>query len=132
MNQSDPTDHVLAAIASLLDQPESRSAPENPVPDDTPAGPERSGAEGYCKFGPGPIAAIRFKWSVRREPNGNCYVDETIGESSAPVIAGPMSEDEAIKFVDDRESNARLRFETIRREMRGGAGARVSEIAEDI
>ena len=125
MNQSDPTDHVLAAIASLLDHPDSRSGLERPVTDDIPVGPERSGAEGYCKFGPGPMAAIRFKWSVRREDSGEYYVDETIGENSAPVITGPMSGDEAVKFVDDRESDARRRFETLRREMSGGGAAQL-------
>jgi hypothetical protein len=66
------------------------------------------------------MAAIRFKWSVRREDSGEYYVDETIGENSAPVITGPMSGDEAVKFVDDRESDARRRFETLRKEMSGG------------
>ena len=123
MSQSDPTDHVLAAIASLLDHPESRGGPEKPVAEDMPAGSERSGAEGYCKFGPGPMAAIRFKWSVRRENSGEYYVDETIGEHSAPLITGPMSGDEAVRFVDDRESDVRQRFETLRREMSSGAAA---------
>jgi hypothetical protein len=123
LHQSDPTDHVLAAIASLLDHPESRSGPEKPVVEDISAGPERSGAEGYFKFGPGPVAALRFKWSVRRESSGRYYVDETIGEHSAPLITGPMSGDEAIRFVDERESDLRGRFETLRKEMTGGAAA---------
>lgn len=121
MNQSDPTDHVLAAIASLLDHPESRTGSDKPVVEDISAGPERSGAEGYFKFGPGPIAAIRFKWSVRRENSGEYYVDETIGEHSAPLITGPMSGDEAVRFVDDRESDVRRRFETLRKEMSSSA-----------
>ena len=123
MHQRDPTDHVLAAIASLLDQPETPGGPERPHVQDISAGPERSGAEGYFKFGPGPVAALRFKWSVRRESSGTYYVDETIGEHSAPVIAGPMSGDEAIRFVDERESDLRRRFETLRKEMSGGAAA---------
>ena len=31
MTQSDPTDHALAAIASILDRPESHRDPEKPV-----------------------------------------------------------------------------------------------------
>jgi hypothetical protein len=41
------------------------------------------------------------------------------------VITGPMSGDEAVKFVDDRESDARRRFETLRKEMSGGAAAQL-------
>ena len=41
-------------------------------------------------IGPGPMAAIRFKWTVRLD-NGDYYVDETIGENSAPLVTGPMS-----------------------------------------
>ena len=40
-------------------------------------------AHGYSKVGPGPMAAIRFKWTVRAD-NGEYYVDETIGENSDP------------------------------------------------
>ena len=74
-------------------------------------------AEGYSKVGPGPMAAIRFKWTVRREANGEYYVDETIGENSAPVVSGPLTPDAAIRFVDDRASEARERFEQLRSEM---------------
>ena len=37
------------------------------------------------------MAAIRFKWTVRREDNGEYYVDETIGENAAPVVSGPLA-----------------------------------------
>ena len=53
------------------------------------------------KFGPGPMAAIRFKWTVRREDNGEYYVDETIGENSTPIVSGPMTRDAAIRMVDE-------------------------------
>ncbi len=33
-------------------------------------------------MGPGPMETIRFKWTVRREGNGQYFVDETIGENS--------------------------------------------------
>ena len=52
--------------------------------------PELIEADGYYKVGPGPMAAIRFKWTVRREDNGEYYVDETIGENSTPIVSGPM------------------------------------------
>jgi hypothetical protein len=74
-------------------------------------------ADGYSKFGPGPLAAIRFKWSVRRENDDAYYVDETIGENSAPVVTGPMTANAAIELVNDRESEARKRFEQIKSEM---------------
>lgn len=122
MTQSDPTDHALAAIASILDHPEPQRGPERSA-ETTPIAPERSDADGYFKVGPGPMAAIRFKWTVRRADHGQYYVDETIGENSLPVVSGPMSGDAAVKFVDDRESEARQRFEALRSEMAGRSAA---------
>jgi len=123
LNQSDPTDHALAAIASILDHPETQREPEKSAVEEQPVAPEPIEAEGYSKIGPGPMAAIRFRWTVRREANDEYYVDETIGENSAPVVSGPLAPDEAIRFVDDRESEARERFEQIRTEMSGRAAA---------
>ena len=119
MSQSDPTDHALAAIASILDQPEPVREPEQPAVEEKPIAPERVEAEGYSKMGPGPMEAIRFKWTVRREDNGQYFVDETIGENSRPVTSGPMAADDAIRFVDDRENEARQRFEHLKSEMSG-------------
>lgn len=79
-------------------------------------------ANGYSKVGPGPMAAIRFKWTVR-EDQGDYYVDETIGENSAPIVSGPMGKDAAIQLVDDREAEARRRFEQLKSEMTGRAAA---------
>ena len=73
-------------------------------------------------IGPGPMAAIRFKWTVRLD-NGEYFVDETIGENSAPFVSGPMSRDAAIQIVDDRESEARRRFEQLKSEMTGRGSA---------
>lgn len=123
MNQSDPTDHALAAIASILDNPETHREPEKAAVEDKPAVPEVIEAEGYSKIGPGPMAAIRFRWTVRREDNDEYYVDETIGENSAPVVSGPLAPEEAIRLVDDRANEARQRFEQIRSEMNGRAAA---------
>ena len=98
--------------------------------EDAPIAPERSAAEGYYKVGPGPMAAIRFRWTVRRADNGEYYVDETIGENSAPVVTGPMSGDAAVKLVDDFETEARRRFEALRSEM-AGRGAAASLVRRD-
>jgi hypothetical protein len=123
VTQSDPTDNALAAIASILDHPESHRGLDKPAADDTSIAPERGAADGYSRVGPGPMAAIRFKWTVRRADDGYYYVDETIGENSAPVVTGPMSGDSAVKFVDERESEARQRFEALRSEMTGRSAA---------
>jgi hypothetical protein len=134
VSQSDPTDSALAAIASILDKPESQPQPSQPPPlpaeaakpavEEKPLPPEQIEADGYCRVGPGPIASIRFKWTARRAEDGHFYVDETIGDGSAKVTSGPMSRDEAIKFVDDREREARQRFDNLRSDMTGRSTVR--------
>ena len=120
MTQSDPTDQTLAAIASIFDQPETHREPEKTAFEEKPIAPE---ADGYSKIGPGPMAAIRFKWTVRRADNGDYYVDETIGEGSTPVVSGPLAKDAAIRLVDDREREAWQRFEALKNEMAGRSAA---------
>ncbi len=122
MNRSDPTDNALAAIASIRDQPEAHREPEKPAIEEKPVAAERLEAEGYFKSGPGLMQALRFKWKVRRDENGEYYVDETIGENSSPIISGPMTREAAIKFVDDSEAEARRRFELLKSEMSGERG----------
>jgi hypothetical protein len=120
--QNDPTDHALAAIASILDHGDSQRT-DKTVADDKAATLVPADADGYFKVGPGPIEAIRFKWTVRRADNDEYFVDETIGENSTALVNGPMAKDAAVKFVDDRESDARRRFEQLRHEMAGRAAA---------
>lgn len=128
MTSSDPTDHALAAIASIRDNADDETAlqPQSAaerqaiaVIEDKPLAPEQPDGDSYFKVGPGPMASIRFKWSVRRGENDDYFVDETIGENSAAITSGPMSRDEAIRMVDDREADARRRFEDLRNEMAG-------------
>jgi hypothetical protein len=159
LNQNDPTDHALAAIASILDNSESRrdpethrepeadrepeayrepqahseldvhsepeadSQPEVLVIEEKPLVPEMVEGDGYSKIGPGPIAAIRFKWTVRHQADDDYYVDETIGENSAPIATGPMSRDAAVRMVDDCEYEAQRKFDQLRSEMTGRAMA---------
>ncbi|HUO00863.1 MAG TPA: hypothetical protein VMU69_32095 [Bradyrhizobium sp.] len=117
MSQIDPTDHALATIASILDHPEPPRAPEAAVAEEQPATSTLMDAAGYSKIGPGPMAAIRFRWTVRRGDDGNYYVDETIGDASLPIVTGPMSAAAAIRLVDERERESVVRFERLRSEM---------------
>jgi len=131
--QSDPTDHALAAIASILDKVETSRESQKPAvteqrpvtPPPIPVTHPPIEAHGYSRIGPGPMAAIRFKWTVRLD-NGEYYVDETIGENSRPLVIGPLSREAAIQMVDDRESDVRRRFEQLKSEMSGrGAAVRL-------
>jgi len=63
------------------------------------------------------MEALRFKWIVQRGDDDLYYVHETIGEYSTPVVSGPMSGEAAVQFVDERESEARQRFEILRDEI---------------
>jgi hypothetical protein len=128
VNQGDPTDNALATIASILDQPEAprrgQGKPltaEKPAAEEKPAAAVAVEADGYTKIGPGPLAAIRFKWTVRRADDGQYYVHETIGDSSAPVVTGPLSWEAAVWLVDTRETEARTRFERLKSEMAVGS-----------
>lgn len=155
MTQNDPTDHALAAIASILDRKEAESQvaehgdtepasitvvtetvvtetvsvmvaaePEAPlVEHESPSTvPEALEVDGYSRLGPGPLDAIRFRWTARRDDNGQYFVDETIG-SSRPISSGPMPRDEIIDFIDGRERAARDRFETLKSQMTVGSSA---------
>jgi hypothetical protein len=135
VSQTDPTDNVLAAIASILDEPtdkpirKSVEKPEIHSTVEVPAAPRpiqsaAVDADGYVKLGPGPLDAIRFKWTARAAGDGNYFVDETIGVSSRAVTSGPMPKEEAIRFIDERERDARQRFDALKDEMTGqGASA---------
>jgi hypothetical protein len=87
--------------------------------DEQPLVPDHADADGYSKVGPGPMVAIRLKWTVHRDDDGQYYVHETIGEQSAPVISRPMTGEAAVRFVDEHEEEARRRFELLRSEIAG-------------
>lgn len=149
MSEIDPTDHALATIASILEHPEPvlvvrdtgtetvaadeyavadehdasadehHASDEHPVVEEQPLVPDHTDADGYSKVGPGPMVAIRLKWTVHRGDDGQYYVHETIGEQSAPVVSGPMTSEAAVHFVDEHESEAHRRFELLRSEIAG-------------
>src|ERR1700735_1344568 len=125
LTEGDATDHALATIASILDQPASPPEAAKAVAGEKPEVPlsPETGIEGYSKSGPGPMEAIRFKWTVRRERNDRYFVDETIGDNSRSITTGPMSADAATSVVDAQTSEARERFEALGNEMAGRAAA---------
>lgn len=160
MTQNDPTDHALAAIASILDSKESslsRLPDAEPVGDhqhetvtviaervtvtveqetviaeiDAPSTApepeteqelqlaviEPTEVDGYTRLGPGPLDAIRFRWTARRDEDGQYFVDETIGSHSRPISSGPMPRHDVVTFINGRESAARERFHSLKRQM---------------
>jgi hypothetical protein len=92
---------------------------EHPTVEEQPLVPEHADAEGYSKVGPGPIEALRFRWSVQHGDDGQYYVHETIGDYSTPLVIGPMSSDAAVRLVDERAYEAQHRFEELRNEIAG-------------
>jgi len=142
LSEIDPTDQALATIASIFEHPEPvlvirdtetetvaaddyavadehHPSDEHPVVEEQPLVPDHTDADGYSKVGPGPMVAIRLKWTVHRGDDGQYYVHETIGEQSAPVISGPMTSEAAVDFVDEHQSEAHRRFELLRSEIAG-------------
>ena len=147
MSEIDPTDQALATIASIFERPEPalvvreteiireteiavvgehpdveehHEVDEHPVVEEQPLVPEHpADADGYSKVGPGPMVAIRLKWTVHRGDDGQYYVHETIGEQSTPVVSGPMTSEAAVRFVDEHETEANKRFELLRSEIAG-------------
>jgi hypothetical protein len=117
------TDHALATIVSILGSPAIADVENKPAQPESAGDGARAGTmslepAGYSKTGPGPMAALRFRWTVRRGDDGY-YVDETIGAGSVPIVSGPMSGEAAIQFVDERAAEAQQRFEALKNEMTG-------------
>jgi hypothetical protein len=121
----------MAAIARIVEGSQARKVPGSslaetdplppafaspaaaPVaePEDDPKAP---GANGYSRLGPGPLPALRFRWTARREASGDYYVDETVGDYSRPITTGPMTAEEAVAYVDTQVKDARERFDRLK------------------
>lgn len=123
MQKKDPTEDVMAAIARIVEHPSARtgaagqaaqSAGTQALAAMTDDEAQAPGAHGYSRLGPGPLAALRFKWTARRDAGGDFYVDETIGDYSRPMTSGPMSAEDAIAFVDTQVKDARERFDRLK------------------
>jgi hypothetical protein len=114
---------AVAVISPPVPPPSTPPAPQPTTPPHavaplTPPAPPPD-PDLYVKLGPGPLEAIRFKWSTRPAGNGAYFVDETIGSTSRPMTSGPMSKQAAIEFIDARESDAWRRFNALKNEMTG-------------
>jgi hypothetical protein len=123
-----PPDTPIEKPASdAIDEPEIASSEEVPVvsqPAQSSEPPQPTAADGdtddtYIKQGPGPLDAIRLKWTIRPAGDGTYFIDETIGDGSRAVTSGPMPKQEAINFIDGRERDARRRFDALKNEMTG-------------
>ncbi|MEY9121133.1 hypothetical protein ABH994_003680 [Bradyrhizobium yuanmingense] len=116
-------EHVASDEPPIVDEhpaiDEHPLVEEHPVVEEQPLAPEHTDADGYSKVGPGPMVAIRLKWTVHRGDDGQYYVHETIGEQSAPVVSGPMTSEAAVRFVDTQQDEAQRRFELLRSEIAG-------------
>jgi len=110
-------EHIASDEPPIVD--EHPVIDEHPVVEEQPLAPEHTDADGYSKVGPGPMVAIRLKWTVHRGDDGQYYVHETIGEQSAPVVSGPMTSEAAVRFVDTQQDEANRRFELLRSEIAG-------------
>jgi hypothetical protein len=66
VSQNDPTVHALATIARIFDQPEAPAAGKRQAAEFKPVAAAIAATDRLFEAGPGPIAAIRFKWIARR------------------------------------------------------------------
>lgn len=108
------------------EQPQSESEPDTDADRQPETRAEESGepeTDDYVRLGPGPLDALRFKWTMRND-GGNYFVDETIGASSLPVTSGPLSRTEAVALIDQRERDTVKRFEMLRKEIVSGPSER--------
>lgn len=86
--------------------------------------PKVEDIDGHTRLGPGPLDALRFRWTIRRVADDRYHVEETIGDTALPIVSGPMDRDAALAFVDAREQDAIRRFETLRNEIVSGPSER--------
>lgn len=88
---------------------EAEAPPPSTEPDNAPPTPD-----GYTRLGPGPLEAIRFRWSARADGEGRYFVDERIGPTSRAITSGPMSGEDAIAFIELQVQEAFERFERLK------------------
>jgi pyruvate/2-oxoglutarate dehydrogenase complex dihydrolipoamide acyltransferase (E2) component len=118
-----PSEDAAAAEQPAATDPADAAATDAVEPASDPRSDPGTDLESYTRYGPGPLDALRFKWSLRRGDSGY-YVDETIGASSQPISSGPMSRDAAIAFIETRDRASRRRFEELRNEIVMGPSER--------
>lgn len=104
-----PTTGPVATVTVTSTQPVAATppAPTDAAPDDNT----------YTRTGPGPIGAIRMRWTARPVGSITFVVDEVMGENGTPVTSHPMSREAAIKLIDERAQAAHERYALLRSEL---------------
>ncbi|MGN6308865.1 MAG: hypothetical protein ACTHNN_04850 [Xanthobacteraceae bacterium] len=111
MADTDPPRPVITAkpVTVKRTQPVATTSPTHPAA--TPADTN------YTRTGPGPIAAIRTRWTARPVGSITFVVDEVMGENGTPMTSRPMSREAAIKLIDERAQAAHERYALLRSEL---------------
>lgn len=106
-----PPQPPATGSATTADGTENRTAAPHPAQTGAAA------SEGYTRTGPGPIAAIRMRWTARPVGSITFVVDEVMGDNGTPVTSRPMSREAAIKLIDDRAQAAHEQYALLRSEL---------------
>ena len=100
--------------ATPVTAPQAQPAASAPAPTQAATAPADSP---YTRTGPGPLASIRMRWTLRAVGSITFVVDETMGDSGAPVTSPPMSREAAIKLIDERAQAAHERYALLRNDL---------------
>lgn len=104
-----PTIGPVPPVTVTNIQPAAATPPTQPVT--APAD------NAYTRTGPGPIASIRMRWTLRAVGSITFVVDEVMGDSGTPVTSSPMSREAAIKLIDERAQAAHEHYALLRNEL---------------
>lgn len=111
MADTDPPRPVITIKSVTV----TRTQPAATTPPTQPAAAPADNT--YTRTGPGPIAAIRTRWTARPVGSITFVVDEVMGDNGTPVTSRPMSREAAIKLVDERAQAAHERYALLRSEL---------------
>ena len=81
--------------------------------------------DGYARIGPATSGAFRFKWTARLQDDGRFVVHETIGSGTVAVKSRPLSKDEVLPYIDERQRRIQAKVDEVKRELAGIQGIAV-------